>query len=68
MVQPCPHSSHSVHINIGSDSDEHFRVGDMLKGNTILSTDWEARSMVILIIHGNPFHGVSKTDHEQQPT
>jgi len=36
----------------------------MLEGNTTLSTDWEARSMMIPIIHGNSFCGVSRTDHD----
>jgi len=49
---------------VGSDSDKHFGVGDMLEGNTTLSRDWEARSMVIPIIPGNSFHGVSRTDHD----
>jgi hypothetical protein len=52
-------------MNIGSDSDKHVGAGDMLEGNT-LSTDWEAISMVIPIIHGNSFHGVSRTDHDEQ--
>jgi len=39
-----------------------FGVGHMLEGNTTFSTDWEAKSMVIPIIHGNSFHGVSRTD------
>jgi len=51
-------------MNIGSDSDKHFGVGDMLEGNTTLGTDWEARIMMIPIIHGNSFHGVSRTDHD----
>jgi hypothetical protein len=51
-------------MNIGSDSDKHVGVGDMLERNTALSTGWEAMSMVMPIIHGNSFHGVSRTDHD----
>lgn len=64
MDQPSPHCSHSVHRNIGIDSDKHFGVDYMLEGNVTLGTDWEARIVVIPIIHGNYFHGVSRTDHD----
>lgn len=51
-------------MNIGSYTDKCFGVGNMLQGNTTVSTDWEATSMVIPIIHGNSFHGVSTADHD----
>jgi hypothetical protein len=59
---PSLRCSHSVLMNVGSD--KHFGVGDMLKGNTTVSTDWEARSTFIPIFQGVSFHGVSGADHE----